>query len=79
MKKNKIAPDLAYTFWEKYEEADYLQRDKLILPIIKNFAPMIKIKEEKMRQHVLNMYLRSYFDDLIDYFYCKDNNKLKKK
>lgn len=71
-KKIKVSKDLCYEFWKKYEDADYLERDKLLLPIIKNFTTIINIKEEKLRQHVLKMYLRSYFDDLIDYFNCKD-------
>ena len=61
-----------FEFWEKYEEADYLERDKLLLPIIKNFNSILEIKEEKIRRHALEIALRSYFDDLIEYFYCKD-------
>jgi len=64
--------DLMFEFWEKYEEADYLERDKLLLPIIKNFNSILEIKEEKIRRHALEIALRSYFDDLIEYFYCKD-------
>ena len=78
MKKN-VSQDLAFEFWKKYEKADLLKRDELLIPILKNFPPITKIKDEKMRQHLLKMYLRSYFDDLIDYFYCKDSKKRKVK
>ncbi len=79
--KNKIdrSTDIVYEFWKKYEEADMLKRDELLKPIIKNFPPITKIKDEKMRQHILKTYLRSYFDDLIDYFYCKDRSPKNKK
>lgn len=72
-KKIKFSKDLCFEFWKKYEEADYLKRDELLKPIIKNFPPITRVKDETMRQHLLKMYLRSYFDDLIDYFYCKEN------
>ncbi|MBI4981173.1 hypothetical protein HZC30_06485 [Candidatus Woesearchaeota archaeon] len=74
MKKIKIPEDLAHKFWREYEEADFLDRDKLLEPIVKNFTPMTKIKDEKMRKHILKMYLGSYFDDLIEYFYDIDNS-----
>lgn len=77
-KKTKVPEDLAHKFWRKYEEADFLDRDKLLEPILKNFTPMTKIKDEKMRKHILTTYLRSYFDDLIEYFYCKDNKHRKR-
>ncbi len=77
-KKMKTSTDLCSEFWKKYEDADCLERDKLLTPIIKNFTTVIKIKEEKLRQQVLKMYLRSYFDDLIEYFNCKDKKTMKK-
>jgi len=73
--KNKEFEDLPYSFWKKYEEADLLERDKILEPIVKNFLPIIKLKEEKMKSHILTTYLRSYFDDLIDYFYSKEIKK----
>ena len=33
MKKTKIPEDLAHKFWRKYEEADFLDRDKLLDPV----------------------------------------------
>ena len=80
MKKNikKIPEDLPYAFWKKYEEADFLKRDDLLEPIINLFSPLSKIKNEKMRRHVLKMHLRGYFDDLIEYFYCKESKTKKK-
>lgn len=76
MKKatKKSSEDIPYEFWKKYDEADHLKREELLQPIIKKFLPMVDIKDEKMREHILNLSLRSYFDDLIDYFYCKENN-----
>lgn len=76
MKKNiKIQEDLAHKFWKNYEKADFIKRDELLKPIVKNFMPMAKIKDEKMRQHILKTYLQSYFDDLIEYFQCKKLRK----
>ncbi len=72
-KKAKASEDLCYKFWKEYERADYIKREKLLLPIIRNFASIINIKDEKICRHALNTYLHSYFDDLIDYFYYKEN------
>lgn len=79
MKKNKVPEDLAHKFWRKYEEADFLDRDKLLEPILKNFLPMAKIKDEKMLKHILKLQLQSYFDDLIEYFYCKEEESTVKR
>ncbi len=70
-KKIKVSKDLCFEFWEKYENADYLERDKLLLPIMKNVTAIMDIKEEKLRQHCLKITLYSYFDDLINYINYK--------
>ena len=73
--KNKEFEDLPYSFWKKYEEADLLERDKILEPLVKKFLRMSNVKDEKLRQHTITTFLRSYFDDLIDYFYCKEIKK----
>lgn len=70
-KEAKNKEDLVYRFWKKYEEADYLEKEKILRPIIKNFMSLYNLKEEKMRKHVLSIALQGYFDDLIEYFYCR--------
>lgn len=70
-KKTNNKEELPYSFWKKYEEADLLEREKILKPIIKNLMPLFDLKEEKLRKHVLLNMLQGYFDDLIDYFYCK--------
>jgi len=74
-KRNKEVEDLPYSFWKKYEEADLLQRDKIIEPLIKKFLRMYDLKDIKLRKYTTTSFLRSYFDDLIDYFYCKEIKK----
>ncbi len=77
-KKTIASEDLMYTFWRKYEEADLLKRRKLLKPIVKNFRSIINIKEENVREHTLETFLQSYFDDLLEYYNCKDLSKKKR-
>lgn len=67
--KDRLGPseDQVYLFWKKYEEADFLDREKVLAPIVKNFLPLSELKDKKMDEHVLLTLLRSYFDDLLDY------------
>lgn len=68
----KIHEGIPYQFLKKYEKAIGLKKDKLLKPITKNVLSILKIKDEKLRWHTLTGYLRSYFDDLIEYFNCKE-------
>ncbi len=67
----KIKEDLPYSFWKKYDEADLLEREKILAPIIKNFNGICEIKEKKLRTHVLRSFLQGYFDDLLEYMHCR--------
>ena len=70
-RKGNNPDDLMYAFWKRYEEADLLKRRELLKPIVKNFHSMINLKDQKLRQHTLALFLQSYFDDLLDYFNTK--------
>lgn len=59
--------DQVYLFWKKYEEADFLEKEKILAPLVKNCLHLSELKDKKMREHVLLTLLRSYFDDLLDY------------
>jgi len=73
-KPRKITPkkDLAYLFWEKYDKADLLEREKLLAPILKNMMTIYDLKDRKLRKHVLRTALQSYFDDMLEYMYSRE-------
>lgn len=71
-KSNK--EDLAHKFWREYIDSDMLERDKKLDNILKMFEPFIsgKIHKSKLtlkqKKFTFTTLLRSYFDDLIEYY-----------
>ena len=56
-------------FWKKYENADLLDRTKILKKIIPKVCDFIHSKELTKHQKDLMLvgYFKSYFDDLIEY------------
>jgi len=68
IKMNK--ENIVYDFWKRYEDADLLDREKVIEPIIYNFMQAANMPK-KFREDIIKMNLMSYFDDLIEYMSLK--------
>ena len=57
--------ELSHDYWKKYIEADILEREKLLKPIITRVID-ITLLQGDIKEHVLKTLLSSYFNDLID-------------
>jgi len=76
--------DIPQRFWKGYIEADYMKKEKILKPIIKNLDQtsdlLAELKQkgrryDKNRQRIMLMFLQSYFDDLIDTMRILNENK----
>ncbi len=54
-------------FWREYEEADLLEREEKLKPLVEKISRILEIEDKKLRSHVLKMLLLSYFDDILEY------------
>jgi len=63
-----LEDNLNWKFWHSYCEADLLDRDEILEPIVKRMKSLIgtDISEEELNDR-LTMSLKGYFDDLIEY------------
>ena len=75
MKEEKIE-DIPYEFWKKYFEADELDKDSILEPIVKGLD-VSKLPKE-LRKHCITTSLKGYLMDIEEYFIGKENEKVKK-
>lgn len=65
--------DVPYEFWKEYDEADYLDKEKKLKPIIKNMLSVLEIDDKEIIERMLLLSLRGYFDDILEYCYNRNN------
>ena len=70
-KKNEC---LMNKFWREYEEADILDRPDLLIGVEKHIRSAIEVEKVLDTKH-LKFTLQTYFDDLLEYVYCKEFEK----
>ena len=61
----------SHKFWKEYEQADILEREEKLKPIIKSFEHVSGLKDKEKSQDLLKIMLLTYFDDLLEYKYSK--------
>jgi len=65
--------DIPAKFWKEYKELDFIDRQDKIKPIVDLFLETNKIKDEKVRRHMILLGLTSYFEDLVETFAYNKN------
>ena len=73
--------NLPYDFWKQYYDADHLQKDKVLKPVIKQFKNL-SVVDRNLDEYNSNFriatFLKGYFDDLIEFMEIKDEGTNKK-
>ena len=64
--------DTMYKFWKEYIDAPFTEKDEKIKNVVTKINNIIKMKDDNDRKKLLTFALRSYFDDLIEYMECND-------
>ena len=67
--------DIPAKFWRKYIEADEIDKEKTLEPIVKVFDELYKVQKGTQRRRFLLITMRGYFDDLIDYLRSNEDDK----
>jgi len=63
-------------FWKKYIEADILEKEELLTPVLKRIREVCEMDiEEPHKTTAINNMMMSYFDDLISVMYTLENHE----
>ena len=70
--------DVMYKFWKDYEEADALERARIVEKtrfFERTMSMLISSLDDTEQREAFYSMLRSYFDDIIEYSRGKNNEK----